>query len=197
MASPTITTQYTLTVSNGICADNVSSVTVSVSPQIFLNAGRDTIIKQGTVLTLNGSSSSLSFYWLPDTNIKYRTTLNPDVFPSVSTKYILFSEEKGKCKFSDTILVAVIPSDSLIFYSAFTPNFDGDNDYFFIGNIEKYPDNVLKIYNRYGQLIFTATSYANNWDGKYLSIEVPTGTYYYILDDGKNKKYQGTVTILR
>jgi len=55
----------------------------------------------------------------------------------------------------------------------------------------------LKIYNRYGKVVFSASSYNNTWGGKYLSEEVPSGTYFYILNYGKEKTYKGTVSILR
>ena len=90
------------------------------------------------------------------------------------------------------------PSDDLVFYSAFTPNSDGVNDYFYIGNIQKYPDNILKIYNRYGQVIFTSANYNNDWNGEYQGNKVPTGTYFYILYTNTGKgNYSGSVTILR
>jgi gliding motility-associated-like protein len=85
----------------------------------------------------------------------------------------------------------------LFFYSAFTPNNDGDNDFFYIGNLNKYPENNLKIYNRYGKLIYNISNYDNSWDGNYLGNAVPTGTYFYIFNDGKDKLYKGSVTILR
>ena len=98
---------------------------------------------------------------------------------------------------SDTVRVTVINGDVLFFYSAFTPNNDGDNDFFYIGNLEKYPDNDLKIYNRYGKQVYSATNYDNLWNGKYLGNDLPTGTYFYILNDGKGAQYKGSVTILR
>jgi gliding motility-associated-like protein len=89
-------------------------------------------------------------------------------------------------------------TDYIVFApNAFTPDDDGDNDFFYIGNLEKYPDNNLKIYNRYGKQIYSATNYDNLWNGTYLGNLVPTGTYFYIFNDGKGEQYKGSVTILR
>lgn len=69
-----------------------------------------------------------------------------------------------------------------------SPNNDGLNDTFYIECIEKFPDNNLKIYNRYGLQIYEGNNYQNNWDGRQnmgtlnTSNVLPIGTYFYILD---------------
>lgn len=195
-ASPTITTVYTLTVSDGICPDNISQVTISAFQPPFIDASPDTTIDEGQTITLK-ATGAVKHWWSPDYNMKYRSTPNPDVWPINTTVYTYYTEDQHGCYAYDNVTVTVIPGDHLFFYSAFTPNGDGENDVFYIGNVEKFPDNNLKIYNRYGKLIFSATNYTNTWDGKYLGSDVPTGTYFYIFDDGKEKKYNGSVTIIR
>lgn len=82
-------------------------------------------------------------------------------------------------------------------YNGVTPNGDGDNDFFEIGCIEKFPDNSVKIFNRAGALVFAATHYDNNqvrFEGKgnyglYIgSKELPTGTYFYIIEKNDGSK---------
>lgn len=198
IANPLFTTTYTLTVSKGGCS---YKSTVKVSIQVInLNlAFHDTTIYEGQTITLISNSGATSYTWMPINNfIVYPNTATPDVNPLNTTTYTVLVSNGKSCFSSDTVRVKVIPSDTLIFYSAFTPNGDGDNDFFYIGNIQKYPDNLLKIYNRYDQVIFTSSGYNNEWDGSYQGNKVPTGTYFYILDTGTNKgKYKGTVTILR
>ena len=71
---------------------------------------------------------------------------------------------------------------------AITPNGDGYNDVFIIDGIEKYPNNELIIFNRWGAEVFRGTNYQNDWEGKSandLNIwgeNLPTGTYYYLFD---------------
>ena len=196
LASPTITTIYTLTVSDGICPDNITQVTVTPFAPPNLSAGPDTTINEGQTITLQGSGATI-YYWTPDYRIKYYGSANPDVWPIVTTTYVLSALDQHGCFASDQVVVNVIKGDQLFFYSAFTPNADGENDFFYIGNLEKYPDNNLKIYNRYGKQIYSATNYDNTWNGTYLGEMLPTGTYFYVLNDGKDKLHKGTVTILR
>ena len=70
-----------------------------------------------------------------------------------------------------------------------SPNGDGVNDYLKIEGIEEFPNNRLEIFNRWGNKVFEAQYYQNNWDGKNyfglsLGNELPVGTYFYVLDLG-------------
>ncbi|MCF8422927.1 MAG: gliding motility-associated C-terminal domain-containing protein [Bacteroidia bacterium] len=196
LASPSVTTVYTLTVSDGLCPDNISQVTVSAFLPPYVDASADTTIDEGQTITLYGIGAT-TFWWQPDYNIKYRGTSNADVWPISSTTYTLTTQDQHGCYANDIVTVNVRSGELLFFYSAFTPNNDGDNDFFYIGNLNKYPENNLKIYNRYGKLIYNISNYDNSWDGTYLGNAVPTGTYFYIFNDGKDKLYKGSVSILR
>lgn len=76
--------------------------------------------------------------------------------------------------------------------NVFTPDNDGRNDRFIITGIE-FTQNVVRIYNRWGQVVHEAQNYQNNWDGGDLS----DGTYYYeVLVAGDDEPYTGHLTIL-
>ncbi|HLW39133.1 MAG TPA: gliding motility-associated C-terminal domain-containing protein, partial [Brumimicrobium sp.] len=70
----------------------------------------------------------------------------------------------------------------------FTPDGDGINDYWRIDGIENYPNNTLVIMNRWGNVVYETEGYNNEWNGFSTSglnvggDELPTGTYYYVLD---------------
>jgi gliding motility-associated-like protein len=195
-AAPLSATMYFLTVSDAFCTQQ-SQINVSIR-FIKLLAYHDTTIYEGVTIALHASGAN-SYTWSPvNFYIKYPNTATPDVNPINTITYTVAGVDASGCYGLDTVRVKVIPSDDLVFYSAFTPNGDGNNDFFYIGNIGKYPDNLFKVYNRYGQVIFTSSGYNNDWDGSYQGNPVPTGTYFYILDTGTDKgQYKGTVTILR
>lgn len=76
-------------------------------------------------------------------------------------------------------------------YNEFSPNGDGVNDFFKIDCIGAYPNNVLQVFNRWGNLVFETRNYANDWDGTpngraiiQKDKRLPVGTYYYLLDLG-------------
>lgn len=203
-ANPTTSTTTTTTFSVLVRGANGESRTDTVTVYVYnysVDAGKDTSIKQGQTITLTGQANGATgVYWQPPSgNIYNQNSLKPDVFPGITTTYTLSAVFPGGCTLYDYVKVTVISTDSLFFFNTMTPNGDGANDYFYIGNIDKYPDNVLEIYNRYGQKLYTATSYKNNWDGKYLNQELPSGTYFYLLDTKSEKggKYHGHINIIR
>ncbi|WKL48482.1 gliding motility-associated C-terminal domain-containing protein [Flavobacterium pectinovorum] len=92
----------------------------------------------------------------------------------------------------------------LTVYNEFTPNSDGANDLFRIDCIESYPNNELKVYNRYGALVYSKKRYENDWDGTANVSGVinrgdmlPTGTYFYVIDMGDGKVKKGWLSIMR
>ena len=85
----------------------------------------------------------------------------------------------------------------LIFYSGITPNGDGVNDVWIIDNIEKYPENTVQIFNRWGNRVYYKEGYDNTFDGTWENTRLPDGTYFYVFDDGKDKQYSGYVQIAR
>ncbi len=68
---------------------------------------------------------------------------------------------------------------------AITPDGDGVNDTWFINNIQNYPNNSVKVYNRWGDLIFSRNNYQNDWNGSYANngSNIPdASSYYYQID---------------
>ena len=86
-----------------------------------------------------------------------------------------------------------------LYANTITPNGDGANDYFYIKNIESFPNNEITIYNRWGNIVYQTKGYDNKWDGTHRGKELPVGNYYYIinLNDGSNTTNTGYITILR
>ncbi|OXB16831.1 Ig-like domain-containing protein, partial [Flavobacterium tructae] len=92
----------------------------------------------------------------------------------------------------------------LTVYNEFTPNNDGANDLFRIDCIETYPNNELKVYNRYGSLVYSKQHYENDWDGTANVSGVinrgdmlPTGTYFYVIAIGDGTVKKGWLSIMR
>ena len=82
-------------------------------------------------------------------------------------------------------------------YSAFSPNGDGVNDAFTIEGLEKHPGSTLTIYNRWGNQIFEATDYKNNWEGIYQSTALPDGTYFWMIELSNKEFLTGMVQLRR
>ncbi len=85
-----------------------------------------------------------------------------------------------------------IDDDEVVIYNAVSPNGDGENDYFIIKNIEKFPNNTVQVYNRWGVKVFDTDNY-NTYDNVFRGYsdgrvtvkkkdKLPTGTYFYIVN---------------
>ena len=85
----------------------------------------------------------------------------------------------------------IVSSGDLLAYNNLTPNGDGINDTFIITGIENYPDNNVKIVNRWGSVVYEVDGY-NNTDRAFSGVAnsglsmsdgmLPSGTYYYVLN---------------
>ena len=73
--------------------------------------------------------------------------------------------------------------------AAFSPDGDGVNDVFEIRGLSNYPGNKLYIFNRWGNLIYSATDYDNSWKGVGKNGEpLIDGTYYYVFEPKNGKE---------
>lgn len=112
------------------------------------------------------------------------------VIPIANTSYTLNAVDFNGCA-ADIVFNVLIKSDcDVVVYTGFTPNGDGINDFFIIDNIEKYPNNNVHIFNRWGNKVFTTSRYNNinnNWDGKVNGKPITSGTYFYLIVNDNDK----------
>jgi gliding motility-associated-like protein len=95
-------------------------------------------------------------------------------------------------------------ADNDIVPNGITPNGDGLNDILIFSELantpELYPEAELLIFNRWGDIVYQAKPYANDWNGNNADGQpLPQGTYYYVLRLSivKSAYKRGDVTILR
>lgn len=82
--------------------------------------------------------------------------------------------------------------------SGFTPNNDNAHDEWVIYGLNDFSDVLVKVYNRWGQELFSSSGYDKPWDGKHNGVDLPTATYYYVIElNESDKVFNGTVTIKR
>jgi len=86
--------------------------------------------------------------------------------------------------------------------TAFTPNGDGLNDYLYPVNAYKAKNLLFKVYNRFGQVVFSTTEFMRKWDGTFKDIKQQTGTYvwtlqYINMDTGQPYSLKGTTVLIR
>ncbi len=92
------------------------------------------------------------------------------------------------CECSQAVMYFSVGGDAqCIVPTIITPNGDGINDLFVIPCLAQdgvYPDNSVSIINQWGDEVFYASPYHNDWDGTYNGEDLPAGTYFYVVKFG-------------
>lgn len=186
---------------DGPCED-IDEVEITIFDVVFADAGEDQSVFVEEVAFLGGDPSTdpnATVYWSPGTLLQDSTAFNPETLPmGADQEFILFAVSEGGCVSTDTVMVSIIPEISVP--DGFTPNDDGMNDFWVIGNVAFYPSTTVQIYNRWGELLYESRGYTDPWDGTYEGDPLPIGTYYYVIDvreERVNTQLTGPVTIMR
>jgi gliding motility-associated-like protein len=201
VASATSNTTYTVTATLGSCV-KTSTVTIGIKPNPVVNAGPDKTIVDGASVQLDGSATNAtSVLWTPAASLTNANTFTPIAKPSVTTTYTMTVNNNDGCTSTDDAVVTVIPYCVKVM-NAFTPNGDGINDRWLVTNGNACTNQInVKVFNRYGAVVYENDNYQNDWDGKYKGKPVPDGTYYYVIQyrliSGRTVPAKGDVTILR
>ena len=180
---------------NGPCIAT-DTVCITVDPLPVIDAGPNVTIVENTSTTL-GATGGTSYTWTPGSTLSDSTISNPVASPTQTTTYYVTGVSPNGCVATDSVIVTVLPS--IKFPDGISPNGDGKNDVWIIDFIEQFPNNVVEIYNRWGELLFHADGYQQDWDGTYNGKDLPIGTYYYVieLNEAGYEPYTGPITVLR
>ncbi len=196
-AAPSVTTTYTLVVTDGALATNSDVVTITVNPLPVLTVSQDTTIDEGDTASLF-AAGAVSYSWSPNYQIDNPNSPTPSVNPLTDIMYTVAGTDILGCTSSNSIQIIVIQNIVIKIYNTFTPDENGVNDKWVIENITDYPNNNLLVYNRWGKLVYEKQGYDSSWDGKFFGNNLPAGVYFYILDLGIGEELlKGTVTIIR
>jgi gliding motility-associated-like protein len=107
--------------------------------------------------------------------------------------------DANSCSVQGSVDLHPVNESCLILNEAFSPNADGKNDEWIIGNTGLYPDMEITIYNRWGQSVWkSGVGYPVPWDGRSNGADLPIDSYHYIIDlHNGSKPILGDVTIVR
>ncbi|PWS28407.1 hypothetical protein DHW03_00685 [Pedobacter yonginense] len=197
-ATPTETTTYTVTISNGACSAS-AQVTINVNKNATANAGEDQKLLNGQKTTLNGkvTGDNVYYYWTPADYLDDPNKLNPIAKPPADITYTLHAISSLGCLNSeDDVFIKVYPE--IVIPNSFSPNGDSINDTWNIAAAEAFANPIIKVTNRYGQLVYQSTGKFKPWDGKFNGKDLPTATYYYSIYFNEDfATYTGWIMLIR
>ncbi len=188
-----------LIVTSGKGCHNSVVKTAEVFAPPFFTLGLDDTISLGDEVELEGFyPGALAYSWSPSEGLDNSSLSNPSASPSESTTYTLTVTDGNGCKGQDSIYIHIIEDFNLTVSNLITPDGNGVNDFWVVGNIENYGEATIFIYDRWGKEILKTNNYQNDWNGVSGTDQLPDGTYYYIITlPGQEKVYKGGITVLR
>lgn len=97
-----------------------------------------------------------------------------------------------------TVLLDVGANAQCTVPTIITPNNDGVNDDFVVPCLatDQFPNNIVSIFNEWGDEVFNSSPYRNNWKGTYNGEDLPVGTYFYVIQFGAGEENQSGFIII-
>lgn len=200
---PTDNVRYIVTVRDVLgCPKPVKDTMFLFVAKIKANAGpRDTSVVLDQPLQLY-ATGSINYAWTPTTWLDNPNIYNPIALPRNDIEYVVRVSNNAGCFALDSIRVHVFKiKPDLLVPNAFTPNGDGNNDIFVpipIGM--KYVD-IFRVYNRWGQMLYSGTGNGSGWDGKFAGRKQEAATYVWYAEGvdylNNRLKRKGSVILIR
>lgn len=206
IAGPQATTAYWISVTDtlGCPKPSTDTVLITVIPRVKAFAGNDTSVVAGQPLQLQATGGT-NYLWTPLTGLTGRTLSNPLVVMDGSIDSIVYTvrvSTREGCFADDNIKVRIYKTSPEIFVpSGFTPNADGRNDILrpILAGMKKLV--YFRVYNRWGQLLYSTSQEGQGWDGSYKEVDQASGTYIYVAQaidyTGKTVTRKGSSVLIR
>ncbi|OSZ80657.1 hypothetical protein CAP36_05230 [Chitinophagaceae bacterium IBVUCB2] len=198
-----------LIVDNGTCRDTSNS-NIELDNEVKAIFTMPSIICPEDLLEVKNESEGLIDAWrwnfdvVSTSNLKdplpfLMPTLNREAYYTVK---LVASNNTIGCSDSTRKTLTVLDNCLIAVPTGFTPNNDGLNDFFRPNNAIKADNYEFKVYNRWGQLVFSTNNWQDKWDGRINGELQTTGVYVWMLkythrDTGKAIFQKGTVTLIR
>lgn len=200
--TPGITTTYAAVATSANGCSDTAFTTVTVSDfYLTLFASPNSVISGMTSSLFTTANSSYQIIgWKPATIFHNQFASSQSLITDSSLLITVVARSNSGCIDSASVIITVNPLNDLFIPNAFTPNGDGKNDVFRVLG-EKIQKFDMKIYNRWGQLIFSSNERLKGWDGNFAGKHQPTGNYVYVLkatlQNGNTINKKGTILLIK
>jgi gliding motility-associated-like protein len=198
-----------LIVSNGFCSDTSGVVGILFDNTVKAKFEATEVVCPGDIAVFKDTSFGNILQWNWDFGNGNTSTLQqppPQTYPYTNiikdVPVRLIVTNNIGCSDTAVQTIKVVGNCYIAVPNAFTPNNDGLNDYLYPLNAYKAADLIFKVYNRFGQVLFSTTNWTNKWDGTFKGQGADPGTYVWILqytntDTGKRVEQRGSTILIR
>jgi gliding motility-associated-like protein len=202
MVEPGETTVYQVVAISGICADT-TTITVEAIPLPQIVTNNDTTITLGGEVQLF-ATGGVNYSWSPADDLSCTVCPNPLAIPSESVTYCVQALSEFGCTDTSCLRIEVTGECETFFIpNAFAPERGGHemNDCFRPFGEECFASMRMRVFDRWGELVFESTSFEECWDGNYQGKKVNSGVFVYYFDgvliNGDPFYRKGNVTVIR
>ncbi len=184
VASPVITTTYTVTIYEYSCNETATLSTVLTAlalPNVNASSGNDITCSLGSSqLNANGAAD---YNWTPATGLDNSSIPNPVATPLTTTLYTVTGKNASGCSNTDKVSVKVDFNLNALYLlpNSFTPNGDGINDCFGVKYWGQVSELDFNIYNRFGEKVFHTSDANICWDGRYKQAPQDANIFVYTI----------------
>lgn len=195
--------KYVITATTPVGCSNKDSMNIHVIPPFTFDAvtPSDTTIHYGDRIQLGSQSEAIYWLWDPITFLSDPTVEDPWAAPTENIVYSLIGINKYGCRDTAKVKINVDYISKIGMPNAFSPNGDGVNDIFKIGNFQFEKMTEFKVFNRWGQQVYDGRDPQKGWDGTINGKPAASDTYFYIvkltMPGGEQKVFKGDVILLR
>lgn len=186
-----------------------TSKNIRVAPLPIINMGANPVIPVGTGINLPVSylPEIANYTWTPAKNLSCTDCAVPFANPRFTTTYHVSITDNYGCKNGKDVTVTVVCNEKNYFVpNTFSPNHDGVNDVFYPRGSSIARVSGMRIYNRWGDLVFERRNFNVNdpsagWDGTFKGKPANSDTYVYVIEficeNAGIVPYRGNITLIR
>ena len=211
-STPDSSVTYTVTGKDSIgCFKDQGSVKLKVYPKpvIEITNGDKIIVSAGSYVKLatKNSPDITAWNWYPGKWLSCTSCSDPTSTPHDNITYAVTASNAGKCEARDEVTISVICNNANVYIpNTFSPNHDGINDVFYPRGSGLFSIISIKIFNRWGQVVFSKNNINPNdpqygWDGTLNGTLLQADVYVYmaevICENNITLPLQGNITLVR
>ena len=188
------------------CVIDTSFVVLNDSSFSITAAPHDTTIDLGysaDLIVIPAGGNIANIIWQPSNALSCSDCIAPNASPVQSIFYIATATSDSGCVANDRVNITVIPEHIIFIPNVFTPNGDGNNDFFEVfGNKEAWKQFEVQVFDRWGEMVYESHDMNFKWNGVYKGKDLMPAVFVYqihitYLDNYTDKLYKGSVTLVR
>ncbi len=196
---------YAITITDAGGCSVVSNFVVNTEYVLTVSATGSTSINEGHSATINAVTNvdhNNIYTWSPSEFVTCITCAATQAGPVQTTEFTISVVDANGCKATDNIIINVNTQINIFIPNAFSPNADGNNDYFQIfGDFSSIAYLDMMVFDRWGEKVYESEEPQFKWDGTYKGEPAPMGVYVYTMTvafvDGSHQDFKGSVTLIK